>query len=271
MESWQTGNRRAMAPAPTNSLQRFSDRVADYVRYRPSYPGTLLDYLAAHAGLGAGLPVADIGSGTGIFTRLLLNAGAKVFAVEPNQAMRGAAESELAGRAGFSSVDGTAEKTNLPPASVSLITCAQAFHWFDPARTRAEFMRILVPAGWCALIWNTSIVKGDAFAEGYEAIKSGFGTDFHQIRHENIHVAERFGAFFGNQDWEKRVFENFQDLDWEGLKGRLLSSSYAPKEGLPGHAPMMAELQSLFNRCQKQGSVRMSYATELFLGQFAIA
>ncbi len=212
--------------------------------------------------------MADVGSGTGIFTRLLLDAGAKVFAVEPNEAMRRAAEGELAGRPGFTSVAGTAERTGLPPQSVALVTCAQAFHWFDPANTRREFMRILAPAGWCALIWNTAALRGGGFAEGYEEIKLKFGTDFQEIRHENIKRDERFGAFFGNRDWEKRGFENFQILDFAGLRGRLLSSSYAPKEGHPGHAPMLAALRDLFDRFQSGGSIRMDYETELFLGRF---
>jgi SAM-dependent methyltransferase len=256
-----------MARGDLNPLGRFSSRVGDYVRYRPSYPAALIDFLKAQAGLGPGSPVADVGAGTGIFTRLLLRAGARVFAVEPNDEMRAAAEAEFQGVPGFVSVKGTAEATGLADASVALITCAQAFHWFDPEKTRREFQRILVPPGQCALIWNTAVRRGE-FAEGYEEIKARFGTDFQQIRHENIEASQRFVAFFGVGGWKKQVFENSQVLDAEGLKGRLMSSSYAPPPDHPGHAPMIAAFQELFARCQRSGTIRMEYETELYLGRF---
>ncbi len=249
-------------------LGRFSDRVGDYVRHRPGYPRALIEFLQAHAGLAPGAAVADVGSGTGILTRMLLDADARVFAVEPNDAMRSAAEEGCRGRAGFASVKGRAEASGLADRSVSLITCAQAFHWFDPAKARMEFMRILLPGGRCALIWNTAILKGP-FAAGYEAIKSDFGTDFKEIRHEGIAAGERLAGFFGPDGWEKRAFDNFQILNWDGLKGRLLSSSYAPPAGHPRHEPMIAALRKLYERCAVDGSVRMDYATELHLGRFS--
>jgi SAM-dependent methyltransferase len=242
--------------------------VDDYVRYRPSYPSSLIDFLCRNAGLKAGASVADIGSGTGILTRLLLDAGARVHAVEPNDAMRAAAESELGDRPGFVSVNGTAEKTGLPSASVPLITCAQAFHWFEPVETRAEFARILAPGGRCAIIWNNSVGHGSAFAEGYEAIKSRFRTDSSRVQHESIRALEEFDSFFGRGGWENRSFDNFQVLDRIGLRGRLLSASYAPKSGHPAHESMLAALDELFDRCQSNGIVRMDYRTELFLGSF---
>jgi len=211
--------------------------------------------------------VADVGSGTGIFTRLLLGTGAKVFAVEPNDAMRNAAEAELGAHANFVSVKGTAEATGLKDNSVSLVTCAQAFHWFDPAAARLEFRRILVADGWCALIWNTAVVGGTDFAAGYERIKEEFGTDFRRVRHETIEMSGRFDAFFGAGRWVKECFGNFQTLDFEGLKGRLLSSSYAPREGHARHGEMMAALRELYDRCRDGALVRMDYRTELFLGR----
>ena len=255
-----------MSKAELNPLARFTDRVGDYVRYRPGYPQALIDFLRANAGLRAGVAVADIGSGTGIFTRSLLEAGARVFAVEPNDAMRGAAEAEFSGRSGFVSVRGTSEATGLGAASVALITCAQAFHWFEPAPTRAEFARILAPGGRCAIVWNTQIWRGSRFGEGYEEIKARFGTDFGRIRHENVRGAAMFDSFFGPGGWVRHSFEYCQVLDREGLKGRMLSSSYAPKKGDPAHEPMLAALDQLFDRCQTGGTVRMEYETELFLG-----
>jgi ubiquinone/menaquinone biosynthesis C-methylase UbiE len=218
-------------------------------------------------GLSEGTVVADVGSGTGIFTRLLLDAGATVFAVEPNDAMRGAAESDLQSRPRFTSVSGSAEATGLGNASVSLITCAQAFHWFDVAATRLEFRRILAPGGHCALIWNTAVIGRTEFSVGYERIKDEFGTDFRQVRHETLEKEGRFDAFFGQGGWQKECFENFQALDLAGLKGRLLSSSYAPKEGQPGFDRMILSLESLFGRCQSEGLIRMDYTTEIFYGR----
>jgi SAM-dependent methyltransferase len=259
----------ASEPSDLDPLRRFSDRVEDYVRFRPGYPAGVILALGSGVGLAEASAVADVGSGTGIFTRLLLDAGAKVFAVEPNDAMRGAAEAEFRARANFVSVKGTAEATGLGDHSVSLVTCAQAFHWFDPAAARREFRRILAAGGWCALIWNTAIVGGADFAVGYERIKEEFGTDFRRVRHENIEKTGRFDAFFGAGGWAKECFGNSQTLGFEGLRGRLLSSSYAPKEGHPRHREMMAALKELFDRCRKGGVVRMDYTTELFLGRLA--
>jgi len=250
-----------------NPLRRFSNRVGEYVRYRPGYPPGVVRLLRKRAGLAATSIVADVGSGTGIFTRLLLETGATVFAVEPNDAMRGAAEGQFRDRARFVSVKGTAEATGLGDHSVSLVTCAQSFHWFEPAGTRREFGRILTRDGWCALIWNTAVVGGTDFAAGYERIKEEFGTDFQSVRHEGLERTGRIDAFLGSAGWTKETFANSQTLDFEGLKGRLLSSSYAPKEGHPRHEPMMKALGELFDRCHEAGAVRMDYNTEVFLGR----
>ena len=253
----------------SDSLTRFSDRVEDYVRYRPGYPASLLSHLQENAGLRPGCSVADVGSGTGIFTKLLLATGAKVFAVEPNDAMRAEAEAAFLRQPGFVSVKGTSEQTGLADRSVDLITCAQAFHWFEREATGREFRRIANPGAWCALIWNTGREDGAEFARGYHDIKMKFGTDFTKVRHENANGDPILGKFFGNDTWRKHVFDNHQVLDLSGLKGRLLSSSYAPKKGQPNHEAMFAALKDLFDRCQQNGTVRMDYHTELFLGQLS--
>jgi ubiquinone/menaquinone biosynthesis C-methylase UbiE len=131
-------------PDPT---QRFSSRVENYVKYRPGYPPAILDLLRDKCGLTSASTVADIGSGTGILTGLLLKSGARVFGVEPNPDMRAAGERLLAGQANFTSLAGTAEATTLPAQSVGIITAGQAFHWFDREPTRREFQRILQPGG----------------------------------------------------------------------------------------------------------------------------
>ncbi len=254
--------------SPLDPLNRFSDRVDNYVRYRPTYPAEAIHYLGANVGLSEESVVADVGAGTGIFTRLLLETGARVFAVEPNDAMRGAADAALRHHANFQSVQGTAEATGLPDASVSLITCAQAFHWFRLEETRREFRRILRPGGWCAVIWNTPVVDGSEFAIGYEQIKEKFGTDFEQVKQVNVDSAGRFDVFFGPGKWQRQEFGNLQTLDLDGLKGRMLSSSYAPTEGHPRFGAMLAALEALFHRCQRDNTVQMDYKTEVFSGRF---
>lgn len=290
--------------------ERFSDRVADYVRYRPAYPEDLLRTLVEATGLGPGRVVADVGSGTGISAALLLRSGARVLAVEPNPEMRRAAEERLGGEPRFRSVAGTAEATTLPSASVDLVTAGQAFHWFDPEPTRREWLRILrggpgeddapaapgggtgpptspagegssgrapAPAGpgmavgrqpaggWVALFWNARQTETTPFLRDYEALLRRFGTDYHAVDHTRL-GPERFERFFRGP-YASHTFPNRQVLDFEGLRGRLLSSSYTPAPGHPDHEPMLAELRRLFDRHQEGGHVHILYDTQLHLGR----
>ena len=256
--------RDSPAPDPT---KRFSDRVADYVRYRPGYPEALLRALRGEAGLGPRSRVADVGSGTGISTELLLRSGAEVWAVEPNEEMRRAAEERLGGEPRFHSVDGTAESTTIPEASVDLVAAGQAFHWFDRERARAEFLRILAPPprlGRLALFWNSRRTESTPFLRDYEALLRRFGTDYDRIDHTNL-GPEDFEAFFAGP-YQSHRFENHQVFDFEGLRGRLLSSSYTPAPGHPDHEPMLTALRDLFDRHQQNGQVRFEYDTDLHLG-----
>jgi hypothetical protein len=197
-----------------------------------------------------------------------LETGAAVWAVEPNDAMRAAAESSLGDHPGFSSVRGSAEETGLADQAVGLVTCAQAFHWFDVPRCRREFCRILSADGGCALVWNTGRPDASEFSRGYEAIKQRTGEEFARVRHEGAVRQARCDELYGRGKWEYHGFAHAQALDFPGLRGRLLSSSYAPKEGHPAHAPMMAALRELFERCQDgQGRVTMDYVTEVYWGR----
>jgi SAM-dependent methyltransferase len=245
--------------------ERFSDRVANYVRYRPTYPPAVLDMLRRETGMGPQSVVADVGSGTGISAELFLREGAAVFGVEPNKEMREAAEGLLAGYANFQSVNGTAEATTLADQSVDFVTAAQAFHWFKPEPTRAEFSRILRPGGWVVLMWNERRLHTTPFLRAYEALLMTHGTDYTKVRHENIH-AQALGAFFTGGDYATHTFPNEQRFDYEGLAGRLLSSSYAPAEGEPGNAAMMAELKDVFERHQENGRVCFAYDTRAHIG-----
>jgi SAM-dependent methyltransferase len=247
--------------------RRFSNRVADYVRYRPAYPDALLTALQGEAGLSSASIVADIGSGTGISTELLLRIGCTVFAIEPNAHMRSAAETRLGSEPRFRSVAARAEATTLPDGSVDAVTAGQAFHWFSTPETRTEFIRILRPGGTVALFWNTRRSAGTPFLSAYERLLQDFGTDYAQVDHRKVD-ASILPMFFGGP-YQSRVFFNEQTFDFDGLLGRLLSSSYAPGSAHPDHAAMVAALRRLFDEHQQNGRVRMEYDTELFFGRIA--
>ena len=255
-----------MPPAP-DPTQRFSNRVEDYVRHRPGYPPELVATLEREAGLGPSSVVADLGSGTGISAELFLDAAATVFAVEPNSAMRRAAEARLSGRPGFVSVDGTAEATGLAEASVDLVTAGQAFHWFDRGPARREMARILTGGGRVALFWNTRLVEETPFLRGYEELLLTFGTDYRRVDHRRVDH-EALAAFFGGP-FATRSFPNRQLFDLEGLKGRLLSCSYVPAASDPRHEPMLEALARLFAEHEEAGRMSMLYETELHFGPLA--
>jgi ubiquinone/menaquinone biosynthesis C-methylase UbiE len=247
--------------APT---ARFSDRVNDYVQYRPSYPPALLDHLGHRVGGFKNRMIADVGSGTGIFTKLLLNREAKVHAIEPNKEMRDASDEELNGTPGYRSHGGTAEKTGLPDHVIDLITCAQAFHWFDPVKTRVEFNRILKPGGKVALIWNDVDQESD-MGKAYENFKAKYSDEtFQKIRKIESSLEKTMPEFFGKV-FESKVFPNYQDLDEKGLLGRYFSSSYAPKDDLRKESATAA-LREIYFHFQSNGLVRLPYKTELFFG-----
>jgi SAM-dependent methyltransferase len=253
------------SPEPT---RRFSDRVDDYVRYRPTYPDGVIGTLRANAGLGADTLVADIGSGTGIFAQLLLPHCKRVHGIEPNEAMRAAGERLLAGAANFSSSAGTAEATNLPDASINLVTAAQSFHWFDGTKCRREFRRILRPGGFAAIIWNERLTAASSFLMEYEALLRHHAPDYPQVNHLNIDAA-KLASFFGPAGYHTAEFPNEQRFDFAGLQGRLLSSSYAPNAGHPGHPAMLAELAKLFARHEQSGLLSFLYTTRLYYGRLA--
>jgi SAM-dependent methyltransferase len=251
-----------VAPDPT---QRFSDRVEDYVRFRPSYPPEVVETLQLRAGLSLEAHIADIGSGTGIFAQQLLAHCGRVYGIEPNTAMRSAGERLLAGAANFASVAGRAEATGLPDASVDLVTAAQAFHWFDVAQCRREFRRILRPRGVVALVWNERMPAATPFLTEYEALLHRHATDYARVNHIKVDAAA-IAAFFGPGGFVTEEFPNQQQFDLEGLRGRLLSSSYAPNIGHPRYGAMLAELEGIFAHHEQGGVVQFLYTTKLHFG-----
>ena len=251
--------------AVKNSTERFSSRVENYVRYRPGYPAAVVALLEKECGLSSDSTVADIASGTGIFTRLLLEHGNRVFGVEPNPDMRRAGEEFLAAYAKFVSVAGTAEATTLPEHSIDLLTAAQAAHWFDPVKARREFARILKPGGWCVFVWNERNTSAAPFMQAYEEVLQKFGLDYKDVRHE--HSAASIEAFYAPSGFGQQILNKAQELDYGGIEGRLLSSSYMPQAGDPKYEEMLGELQRVFERFQRDGLVKMEYDTRVYYGK----
>lgn len=246
--------------------ERFSSRVADYVRYRPHYPREVIGFLESQQAFWPGVRVADVGSGTGIFSRLLLEAKAIVEAVEPNEPMRLAGLTFIGPHPRFTSHAGTAEATGLDDESVDLVTAAQAFHWFDREKTKAEFQRILRPGGHVALLWNERLTETSDFLRGYEALLGRYAPEYAKVDHRNV-ALEAIRAFFAPEPVETATFAVSQVFGWDGVRGRLTSSSYCPAPGDPGHAPLLEELEALFNKEAVEGKVSFDYATAVFCGR----
>jgi ubiquinone/menaquinone biosynthesis C-methylase UbiE len=251
-----------------DSTARFSNRVADYVNYRPSYPREIVAYMHGVLGVDARATVADVGSGTGIFTQLLLEAGHTVYAIEPNGPMREAAQKIIKEFPGFISVAATAEQTTLDDASVDVVTAAQAFHWFDVPAARSEFKRILRPAGWVVLLWNDRREDQSSFSLDYQALIDRYNTDLSTVDHRRLtRTDEVIRDFFGRGGFRSVTFDNHQSLDFDGLRGRLVSSSYIPAPDAPGHDAMIADLTALFERHAVGGEVRITYDTKVYYGR----
>ncbi|MDJ0956672.1 MAG: methyltransferase domain-containing protein [Arenicellales bacterium] len=249
-----------------NPTKRFSDRVKFYVRYRPGYPEQVLDVLEQECGFNPNSVVADIGSGTGILSKLFLKNKNTVYGVEPNPDMRKAGERYLQEFSNFISVEGTAENTNLTDNGIDFITAGQAFHWFDVEKCKAEFRRILTDKGWLVLLWNDRLTQASPFLIAYEQLLHTHGTDYDKVQHRTIN-RELVRPVFVNNEFMSRTFENNQILDYPSLEGRLLSSSYVPNRNHPNYQPMIEALRGVFDKHQSNGEVRFEYATKMFYGR----
>jgi ubiquinone/menaquinone biosynthesis C-methylase UbiE len=252
--------------ALADAKQRFSNRVADYARYRPSYPLALVVLLAKECGLRPEHVVADIGSGTGLLSKLFLDHGSRVYGVEPNAEMRAGGEEFLGDYANFTSVNGSAEATTLANASVDFVTVGQAFHWFDVSAAQREFRRILKPGGWAVVVWQDRRMDETPFAREYEDVLVRFGIDYEAVK-DSYPETEKMRNFSDAGTFQTHDLPNHQDFDWEGLRGRLRSSSYAPAENHPNHAPMIEELRRMFDAYQRNGAVRMEYFARVYFGK----
>jgi len=251
----------------SDATQRFSSRVDNYVRYRPGYPHEIFELLKNECGLTSDSIIADVAFGTGIFTKLLLENGNRVFGVEPNADMRAAGESFLSGYTRFTSIAGTAEVTTLADHSVDFVTAAQAAHWFDLKKARQEFIRITKPGGWSVLLWNERSIDSSPFLRAYEEVLLNFGTDYKEVRHER--TTETIHEFFSPAPFQSRMFDNYQEIDYAGLEGRLLSSSYTPSVDHPNHQPMLTELRRIYDAHHVKGNVVLEYKTRVYYAQLS--
>jgi len=251
----------------SNATSRFSDRVENYILYRPGYPLEALEALRTECGLAPEHIVADIASGTGIWTRTLLENGNAVFGIEPNPEMREAGERLLAAFPKFASVAGTAESTTLADQSVDFVTAAQAAHWFDRTPSRREFVRILKPGGWLVLLWNERLTDKTPFLRDYEQLLLTYGTDYKEVRHER--TTDAVNEFFDPVPYQELTFEMRQEFDYEGVEGRLLSSSYAPGPDHPQYPPMLRELHHVFDAHAVSGRATFEYKTRLYFGRLS--
>jgi len=250
-----------------DSTRRFSNRVKDYVRYRPDYPAAIVTYLQQQFHLMPGSLVADIGAGTGISSRLFLDAGYKVIAVEPNQEMHDAAVDLLKDRIDFSRTGGTAEATELEDHSVDAIVAGQAFHWFDREKAKIEFTRILKPKAIVALMWNERSLQ-HGFGQAYDELILRHARDYVEVNHRNIDLAD-IEQFFSPHSVQLHTFNNQQVFGFEGLLGRVLSSSYMPAHGDAGYQRMHQDLEQLFNTYNENGAVAIHYTTKLYTGRLS--
>ncbi|MBD3880605.1 class I SAM-dependent methyltransferase [Phormidium tenue FACHB-886] len=241
-----------------NPTGRFSNRAEDYAKYRPTYPPEAIALILSGLGNPTGLAAADVGAGTGISARLLADRGVRVVAIEPNIAMREAAEAHP----GVEFWDGTAEQTRLLAQSIDLVLCCQSFHWFNQPLALAEFHRILKPRGRLALMWNDRD-ETDAFTGEH-------GQIIHQFADRRIYSDKRrkspellaHSLLFRN--FRSEIFQHVQRLDREGLIGLVLSASYVPKTG-DAHEQLIQHLSELFDRwADAAGEVALAYSTYLY-------
>lgn len=250
----------------THATEIFTKTVDYYTQYRPSYPEEVIQLLINKKILLKNAVIADLGAGTGIFTKLLLERGGLVYAVEPNQAMRTAAELELICYPNFKSVAATAEATTLPEQSIDLITVATAFHWMDANQAKLEFQRILKPSGYVALLWNVRDQEHSVLQQDYESLIKKYGHNYKE-RHEDKFDVAKLENFFSPSIMHSAVFPYAQHFDWEGLKGRLLSTSYAPQPHEANFNIMLEELRAIYDQYQDQNKVEFLYRTMMYYGQ----
>ena len=250
-----------------STSDRFFGKTDDYVKFRPGYPPEILDYLKKKHDFSSNSICAEVGSGTGKFAELLLHNKNKVFAVEPNIEMRGAAEKSLSAFQNFKSISGDSVNTTLDDNSIDFIFCAQSLHWFANENTAKEFKRILKPNGRVVIVWNKKAYDKSVFMQGIHRIFIEDCIDFLSVKLENIEDKEILFSLF-KENYDFYSIDTKQIFNLDGLIGRMMSASYAPPEGHPKHQKFISEIKNLFQKEEKNGSVEFLYETVTYIFKF---
>lgn len=248
-----------------DNTKKFTHKVENYVKYRPSYPSEFMKYLTDEVGITKEKIVADIGAGTGKLTKLLANEVKTVYAVEPNGPMRKACEEYCSEFRNVIAVDGTAEASTLPDSSVDFITVAQAFHWFDREKAGSEFKRILKPGEKVILVWNNLLNENEFIIEN-DALLRRMCPDFHGLSGGSRSDPENYADFFMHSVCDHRIFDNDRLLTLEEYIGGSLSSSYAPLESDPVYQDFVDGLTAIFFKYSKDGRLLMPSVTQSYTG-----
>ena len=248
-----------------DSVTRFSDRANDYVKFRPHYSPEIVHALQQACGLRPEHVVADVGCGPGLLAEILLENGNRVIGVEPNLEMREAGERYLGRYTNFSMIGGSAENTTLADKSMDFVMAGQAFHWFRPEEARTAFVRILKPGGWTVLVWHDRDTQATPFLRAYDDFLRTYSVDYQQVNHKTVASLEVITQFFAPDSVQIISQQTRQRFDFDGLRGRLLSSSYVPKAGAAAET-MLQQLPDLFSQHAKDGQVVVEYETKIYYG-----
>jgi ubiquinone/menaquinone biosynthesis C-methylase UbiE len=254
-----------MSESIRDSVARFSDRASDYVKYRPHYSPEVVQALQRACGLRPEHVAADVGCGPGLLAEVLLENGNRVIGVEPNLEMREAGERYLGRYTNFSMIGGSAENTTLADKSMDFVMAGQAFHWFRPEEARTEFVRILKPGGWTVLVWHDRDAQATPFLRAYDDFLRTYSVDYQQVNHKTVASPEVITRFFAPDSVQIISQQTRQHFDFDGLRGRLLSSSYIPKAGAAAET-MLQQLPDLFSKYAKDGRVTVEYETKIYYG-----
>lgn len=249
-------------------IERFSNKAEKYELYRPAYPEDSISKILELCNVipSDNVKIADIGSGTGKFTKLLLDKEFMVYAIEPNEQMRTIAENKFINYKNFNSINKTAESTGLEDNSISIITVAQAFHYFDLDKVKKEFKRILKSDGKVVLLWNFRLRESN-FIKEYENIIYNLHSSKVKPTHAQDNMTDKvFKDFFEN--YEIINISNSQEFDFESLWGRTLSNNHMPNENEPEYLQLYDDIKKLFNKYQKKGKVLFQYRTQIVVGDF---
>ena len=244
-----------MSTHPT-AATGFGSSADAYERGRPSYPDDSVAYLAAELGLGPAARVLDLAAGTGKLTRLLLEGGVSVVAVEPVAAMR-----EVLARSAPEArvLEGTAESIPLPAASVDAVTVAQAFHWFDAEAALVEIHRVLRPGGGLGLIWNAMDSSVEWVTVLRELVQGVRGSVPHYGGSPWRDALRSSGLFTPIRE---RTFGLVHELGEEGLLDRVASTSYVAALPEPKREQLIGEVRTLI--ADVPHPLLLPYRTDVF-------